>query len=193
MKEILQMLPNLHLHDVIKNTNEIKAVLDNTKGWGGNFYDRLYLAHRGPNSEILSELNEQPLFKNLVQKVLGYMATPTKDEFLPELVKVSFINKYTGNDYLVYHDDYDIDENEGTVQVFVTVSIGATRILHFKNKKTGRIDQSYELKDGDLFIFNPVVNETHEHGMDKEPGAGVRYSLLIPLEYRFRRHRVYWK
>lgn len=195
----MSKLRNLHLRGVVRNSDQIKRILD-AETFGNEEDDRQTVNYK--MSAILKRINEQQVIKDAVKLVLSYAALPTEEEFQAKHVSFSFVNKYTPKHHLKYHSDLSetVEDIElGLTNVFVIVSIGATRTLYFKNKSTGEIDESYDLADGDVLFFHPDVQMTHEHGMDKqkesqkEESGGIRYSLVLALDCTYAPGRAYWQ
>lgn len=159
-------LPNLHVKNAIKDTTKLKQLLDSTISFTQYQCGRSYASwHDGSNLT-------GPPFEEAMKIIAQYLECIKKGD----APRFTFVNRYEGSNWLDYHSD---EEHES---IFVTVSVGAARTLNFRNIKTKVIEASYRLEDGDLFFFDLATQETHEHGIDIESQASLRYSILAPFD-----------
>lgn len=166
-------LPNVHLKKFIKNTDELKALLD--KAFSGFDYEGRRVIN-GVDSSMPS-ISKSPEVAKVSEQLMSIVKPG------PWCAPLTFINKYTGDDWCDYHTDIQGEDSDGLPPMtFTLVSIGASRTLKMIHKETRELVESYVLEDGDVLFLNPSVQEDHLHGIEKEPGIGVRYSLLFPLE-----------
>lgn len=88
-------------------------------------------------------------------------------------------------DYKPFHADRGRDE-DGTPQVTVGLSLGATRELCFAHWQTG-LTTSFPQRNGDVFAFTPELNKVFLHGVPKiraqqsstDADDGPRMSLIL--------------
>ena len=83
-----------------------------------------------------------------------------------------------GNDSIGWHSD---DEREMPIEHCITsLSIGANRTFKIKAKDK-EIDQSFILKNGDLFVMGGKFQQYYEHRVPKEECNGERINLTFRI------------
>jgi alkylated DNA repair dioxygenase AlkB len=88
------------------------------------------------------------------------------------LIKGTFINLYSNDDYCPYHkDSYSTD--------VITVSFGIAREFYTKNDSDKKVNK-YLLEDGDVLFFNEEWNKNNKHSIPKRTKIkGERISVVL--------------
>jgi len=119
---------------------------------------------------------------------ITYPQTDMHEELVPLCSKIEqefgyypnncLLNFYKdGNSSLGYHSDSSEELEEGTGVAII--SLGAERIINYKNKADHQLIVPYKLKSGTLLFMDVKVQEEWLHSIPKEEGVGARISLTF--------------
>lgn len=168
----IHSLKILHLRAIIPNRTESFNRLYSEHVWKEFRTLGRLVAH---NSHLVSKTSEiYALWTTLFwERILGIKVS----------VVGGFANLYeSGSVPLSLHrDEYKSTQGQG-IWAF-SLSFGETRKLVFVPDDTNVEQTSFDLADGDIFVFAPEINSYYQHKMDKEPErTGRRINLTYFLE-----------
>jgi alkylated DNA repair dioxygenase AlkB len=152
------------LFDKLKNTikwdERMKARKTASFGVAYNYSQIKY-----PDQEFTEELSS---LISLIEKEIG---------FKPNNCLINFY--LDGHSKMGYHSDQtDILEKETGV---IIISLGATRILRFRNIKKKELIRDYPLPSGSLIFMSNALQKEWQHSIPKSETQNGRMSLTFRL------------
>ena len=160
------------IENFVANPNNLFTELRDTTDWDermrarktasfGVSYD--YSGITYPECEMHPNLIE---ICNKINSELGYLPNNCLLNFYPN-----------GNSSMGYHSDSSEELLKGTGVAII--SLGAERLISYKNKEDRELIYQYALKPGALLYMNDAVQQEWLHAIPKQEGVGERISLTF--------------
>ena len=114
----------------------------------------------------------QPVFDALAVLTFDSGAGPVTHIFNHAIVTKYF----TGEDNINWHSDKPASIAPDSI--ILDISLGAARTFSMRSNATGQVE-SVHMAHGSAIIMTMAANQTHQHAVLPEPGAGPRVSIVV--------------
>ena len=170
---VIDMKPEIEIiDDFVSNSDDLFRYLCKEVDWDERLKSRKtasygvaynYSGMAYPETEMLKELI--PICEKIDFQI-GFMPNNCLLNYYPD-----------GNSTMGYHSDNweQLEQNTGVV----IISLGASRIISYRNKKDKAIERKYTLNCGNMLYMSNSVQEQWMHAIPKQSQAEARISLTF--------------